>query len=92
MVLTFHRGALEACAAAARSASGAFAGMTGQAPDAAAFGNVSGSAAMATAAGDLLRVAEQAARTLGGRLEAVERTLDGVERTVVAADGAAVRR
>ncbi|NBE97382.1 hypothetical protein FE391_30105 [Nonomuraea sp. KC401] len=90
--LTFHRGALETCATAARSASGAFAGSAGQAPDVTAFGNVSGSAAMATAAGDLLRAAEQAAKTLGGRLEAVERTLDAVERTVVAADGAAVQR
>ncbi|TDD25737.1 hypothetical protein [Nonomuraea diastatica] len=92
MVLKFHRGALETCAAAARSASGAFGGLAGQAPDSAAFGDVSGSAAMATAADDLLRVAEQAAKTQGRRLEAVERALDAVERTIVATDDAAVQR
>ncbi|MEV0823098.1 hypothetical protein [Nonomuraea rubra] len=91
-MLKFHRDALDGCAAAAKSASGAFAGLTGPAPDAAAFGNVSGSAAMGRAAGELKRLSDEAARTLGGRLEAVERALDAVERTITAADGAAVRR
>ncbi|MGR6922164.1 hypothetical protein ACU635_48620 [[Actinomadura] parvosata] len=91
-MLKFHRDALDGCAAAARAASGAFAGLTGPAPDAAAFGDVSGSAAMARAAGDLKRVSEEAARLLGSRLEAVERALDAVERTLTTADSTAVRR
>jgi hypothetical protein len=92
VVLKFHRDALDGCAAAAKSASGAFAGLTGPAPEAAAFGNVSGSAAMATAVANLVRVSELASRTLGSRLEAVDRTLDAVERTITDADGSAVRR
>ncbi|MFC4006066.1 hypothetical protein ACFOY2_02450 [Nonomuraea purpurea] len=91
MVLKFHRDALDGCAAAAKSASGAFAGLTGQTPDAAAFADVTGSSAMVSAVADLARVSELAAKTLGSRLEGVERALDAVERTVAAADGAAVR-
>ncbi|MER6004730.1 hypothetical protein ABT120_39690 [Nonomuraea angiospora] len=90
-MLKFQRDALATCAEAAGAASGAFSGIKGQAPGAAAFGNVSGSVAMATAAADLARVSELAARTLGGRLEAVERTLDAVRSTVIEADGGAVR-
>lgn len=92
MVLKFHRDALDGCAAAAKAASGAFAGLVGPALDASAFGNVPGSAAMSAAAGNLTRVSEQAGRTLGSRLEAVDRTLDAVERTVTSADENAVRR
>ncbi|MBB5778884.1 hypothetical protein AB0K16_45650 [Nonomuraea jabiensis] len=90
-MLKFQRDALAGCAEAAGAAAGAFSGIKGQAPGAAAFGDVSGSAAMATAAADLARVSELAARTLGGRLEAVEHTLDAVRRTVIDADGGAVR-
>ncbi|GAA3534104.1 hypothetical protein GCM10022419_011830 [Nonomuraea rosea] len=92
MVLKFHRDALDGCAAAAKTASGAFTGLAGQAPAAAAFGNVSGSAAMVTAMGSLVSTADLAARTLGSRLAAVDRTLDAVDRTITAADGGAVRR
>ncbi|MFI7125029.1 hypothetical protein ACIBQ1_05005 [Nonomuraea sp. NPDC050153] len=90
-MLKFQRDALAACAEAAREASGAFAGMKGPAPGAAAFGDVTGSPAMARAVADLARVSEVAARTLGGRLDGVERTLDAVQRTIIAADGGAVR-
>ncbi|GAA1687019.1 hypothetical protein GCM10009733_099620 [Nonomuraea maheshkhaliensis] len=90
MVLTFHRDALAGCAAAAKSAAGAFSGLSGPAPDISACGNVSGSAALAAAMGDLARVSGEAARTLGGRLASVERALDAVERTVTFADAGAV--
>ncbi|MEV0380483.1 hypothetical protein [Nonomuraea sp. NPDC050643] len=101
MVLKFHRDALGACAAAAKSASGAFKGLTGPVPPDGAFGNVSaadggggpsGSAAMAAALADLVEVSGQVAKTLGGRLEAVERALDAVEETLTSADSGAVQR
>ncbi|MEV4806364.1 hypothetical protein AB0K18_40755 [Nonomuraea sp. NPDC049421] len=93
MALTFHREALEGCGAAAKSASGAFSGLVGAAvPGAAAFGAVSGSEALATATAGLRGAAEQASRTLGSRLEAMDRTLDAIDRTYTAADAQAVRR
>ncbi|GAB2910328.1 hypothetical protein ACFMQL_25235 [Nonomuraea fastidiosa] len=93
MALTFHRDALDDCGAAAKSASGVFAGLIGtDAPEAAAFGTVSGSQALASAVSALRGAAEQAAKTLGRRLEAVDRTLDAVDRTFTSADGQAVRR
>ncbi|NUS08418.1 MAG: hypothetical protein HOV97_38310 [Nonomuraea sp.] len=99
MVLKFHRDALEGCAAAARSASGAFGALAGQAPHGSAFGNVSGtgegaagSAAMVSAVNDLTQVSGQVARSLGDCLAAVERALDAVERTVTSADAGAARR
>ncbi|MFG1696170.1 hypothetical protein [Nonomuraea sp. NPDC049309] len=93
MALTFQRDALGDCGAAAKSASGVFAELIGpDAPDAAAFGTVSGSQALASAVAGLRSAAERAAKTLGGRLEAVDRTLDAVDRTFTSADDQAVRR
>jgi L-cysteine desulfidase len=94
-VLKFQREALSGCAATAKAASGAFTGLARlaeTAPDAAAFGNVSGSAAMAAAVADVARISGTAAKILGSRLESVERALEAVERTVTSADEGAVRR
>jgi hypothetical protein len=92
MVPRFQREALGSCATAAKSASGAFAGLTGLAPGKAAFGDVPGSQAMATAMSDLLRTSRTAAAVLGSRLAAVDRTLDAVERTVISAGASAFTR
>ncbi|MCA2230357.1 hypothetical protein [Nonomuraea aurantiaca] len=82
MALRFRREALGSCATVAKSASDAFAGLSGLAPGKAAFGDVPGSQAMATAVSDLLRMSGTAAEILGSRLSAVDRTLDAVEQTV----------
>ena len=93
MALTFQRDALGDCGAAAKSAAGAFAGLIGgDVPDTGAYGTVSGSPALASAVSALRGTAERAAKTLGSRLEAVDRTLDAVDRTFTSADSQAVRR
>ncbi|MER6942893.1 hypothetical protein ABT294_02605 [Nonomuraea sp. NPDC000554] len=92
--MEFHREALDRCGAAAKSASGAFAGLAAQGSDegTAAYGGLDNAPALAAAVAELRRVAGENARTLGSRMQAVEQALDAVERTFTGADGGAVRR
>jgi hypothetical protein len=96
VVLKYHRDALEGCGTAAKSASAAYNGIagtvTGGGLDQSAFGQLPNAKALADAVTALKGAAGEAARTLGGRLEAVERALDSVEQTFTGADGTSVRR
>jgi hypothetical protein len=96
VVLKYHRDALEGCGTAAKNASAAYNGIagtvTGGGLDQSAFGRLPNAKVLADAVTELKGAAGDAARTLGGRLEAVERALDSVERTFTGADGTSVRR
>lgn len=100
-MLKFHREALTGCAAAVKSASGAFDQWVDNAPARTAFGNllglpgsdhIWGAGLLSEAVTEVVTASREVSNTLHLRLKDVELALDAVERTIVSADSGAARR